>query len=136
VVKLAAGSDTRQILGFTGLEVPGKLAIGSTGNASVIEQLRHRVVELAASSGTQRTLPFNLSPDLVNPGGLAVDSAGNVYVTDTFLGHVVELPSAGGAQRVLPSTGLNRPSGLAVDPADNLYVIDAGNNRVLKLTPQ
>jgi serine/threonine protein kinase, bacterial len=99
----------------------------------VIEQIKHRVVELAAVSGTQCTLPFMLSPDLVNPGGLAVDPAGNVYVTDTFLGHVVELPPAGGAQRVLPFTGLDRPSGLAVDAAGRLYVVDAGHNRVLKL---
>jgi serine/threonine-protein kinase len=47
-MKLAAGSATRAVLPFTGLNQPGAVAVDTAGNLYVTDNGNNRVVKLAA----------------------------------------------------------------------------------------
>ncbi len=127
VVKLAVSSQS--VLPFTGLNAPTGVAADAAGNLYVVDQ-GHRVLKLAAGSGTWSVIPFT---GLTDPYGVAVDGAGNVYVTDHGTNRVVKLAADSGTWSVLPFTGLLDPRGVAVDGAGTVYVADSSNCRVLKL---
>jgi serine/threonine protein kinase, bacterial len=70
---------SQRVLPFTGLNLPGGVAVDPPGNVYVADYGNDRVVKLSAGTLDQNVLPFT---NLVKPAGVAVDSAGNVYVTD------------------------------------------------------
>ena len=120
----------QRVLPFNGLNLPGGVAVDTTGNVYVADYGNDRVVKLSASTLVQDVLPFS---DLVKPTGAAVDSGGNVYVADFGNRRVVKLSAGTLEQDVLPFTGLDSPENVAVDSAGALYVTDRRNNRVVKL---
>ena len=79
VVKLAPASSSQSVLGFTGLNGLGSVAVDTAGNVYVTNASDNRVRKLAAGSNSQSVLGFT---GLHHPAGVAVDSAGTVYVTD------------------------------------------------------
>ena len=90
VLKLAVGSNTQQVLPFTGLTEPHDVAVDDTGTIYVTDFGTERVLKLAAASNPQEVLPFT---DLKEPHGVAVDSAGAIYVAEQAnKSGVVKLP--------------------------------------------
>jgi streptogramin lyase len=128
VVKLAAGTNTRTVLPFTGLFGPDNAAVDAAGDVFIVDD--NRVLKLAAGSATHTVLPFTGLKGIVD---VAVDKAGNVYVTDAGADRVVELAAGSVTQTVVPIAGLYHPVGVGVDTAGNVYVVDGGNKRVVKL---
>jgi sugar lactone lactonase YvrE len=128
VLKLAAGSNTQTVLPFNGLDfsVEGVkfstgtagVAVDAAGTVYVADTGNHRVVKLAAGSGTQTVLPFT---GLRYPFSVAVDTADNVYVADTYNARLVKLAAGSSAQTVLSSSGGDTPDGVAVDTAGTVY---------------
>ena len=82
-------------LPFTGLKLPGGVAVDAAGTVYVADENNNRVLELAAGSSIQSVLPFT---DLNVPGDVAVDTAGNLYVTDAYNNRVLKL-AAGSTRR-------------------------------------
>jgi serine/threonine-protein kinase len=113
-------------LPFTGLEGPQGVAIGSGGNAHVVDARNKRVLELAAGAATQRVLPFT---GLNLPHDVAADAVGNLFVPDWD--RVVELASGADTRTVPLVARVIGLEGVAVDSAGNLYVTHP--NHVLKL---
>ena len=122
---------SQRVLPFTGLNLPGGVAVDPPGNVYVADYGNDRVVKLSAGTLDQDVLPFT---DLVKPAGVAVDSAGNVYVADSGNRRVMKLSADTLDQEVLPFTGLDSPENVAVDSVGSLYVTDRRNNRVVKLS--
>jgi hypothetical protein len=111
---------------FAGLNDPAGIAVDAHGDVFVADTGNNRVVELAAGSSTQVTLPFT---GLSDPQGAAVDSDGDVYAADTYNNRAVELPFTGsgfGAQVTLPFTGLIEPASVGVDAAGDVFVSSSG----------
>ncbi len=73
VLKLAAGSSTREVLPFSGLKTLNgvDVAVDSAGSLYVVDSDNNRVLKLAAGSSAQEVLPFS---GLNSPVGVAVDS--------------------------------------------------------------
>jgi DNA-binding beta-propeller fold protein YncE len=117
------------VLPFAGLNNPLGVAVDTAGSVYVTDKLNHRVLKLAADSGTQTVLPFT---DLVDPAAVAVDKVGNLYVSDCNTSRVWKL-AAGSSTPIVLLTGLLDVFGLAVDSAGNLYGIAAAPSRVWKL---
>lgn len=122
---------SQRVLPFTGLNLPGSVAVDPPGNVYVADYGNDRVVKLSAGTLDQQVLPFT---GLVKPTGAAVDSEGNVYVADSGNRRVVKLSAGTLDQEVLPFTGLDSPENVAVDSVGALYVTDRRNNRVVKLS--
>jgi serine/threonine protein kinase, bacterial len=134
VVKLAPGSSTQAVVGFTGLNGLGSVAVDAAGNVYVTNATDNRVRKLAAGANSQSVLGFS---GLDHPDGVAVDGARNVYVADTRNNRVLELPAGSSAQTVVQFSGLNEPRTVAVDGAGNVYAntfdVDFDSHYVLKL---
>ena len=99
------GTAARQALlnGPTGITLDqGNLYIADTGN--------HRVLEIPATSGTQRGQSMTLN-DIYRVAGTG--TAG-----------------VGADSQAATSSALNAPMGLAVDGSHDLYIADYGNNRI------
>jgi streptogramin lyase len=128
VVKLAAGTNTRTVLPFTGLFGPDNAAVDAAGDVFIVDD--NRVLKLAAGSNAQVVLPFTGLKGIVD---VAVEKTGNVYVTDAGTDRVVELAAGSTTQTVVPIAGLYHPIGVGVDTSGNVYVVDGGNMRVVKL---
>jgi serine/threonine-protein kinase len=72
VLKLAAGSNSPDVLPFTGLSQPTGVAVDARGNVYVADNMSAKVLKLAAGSISPDVLPFPHG----DPSGVAVDSAG------------------------------------------------------------
>jgi len=129
VVKLQPGSNTPEMLPFTGLYEPQGVAVDRAG-AVYVTDFNNRVVKLDPDSHVQSELPFT---GLNYPEGLVVDNDGSVYVADRGNNRVVKLPAGTDVQVVLPFAGLHNPDDVAVDSSGNVYVADTDNDRVVRL---
>jgi NHL repeat len=89
VVKLAAGTNTRTVLQFTGLFGPDNATVDAAGDVFIVDD--NRVLKLAAGSTTQTVVPI---AGLYHPIGVGVDTSGNVYVVDGGNKRVVKLAAA------------------------------------------
>jgi uncharacterized protein (TIGR03437 family) len=140
---------------------PFDLALDSTGDLFVVDQLNNRVRKIAPN-GTITTVVGTGAPGYAGdggpatqarlnlPSGIALDSAGNMYIADEG-NEVVRRVNPGGLITTIagngtytPSTGDGGPAtaaqldpfSVAVDAAGNLYVTDSFNSHVRVLTPQ
>jgi|GEM_PF-730356 len=86
------------------------------------------------------------SATFIGPRGIAIDASGTLYITDEFKirkidpsGVVTTLAGADVRGRS-DGTGTNAKfyalRGLTLDASGNLYVCDAGNNNIVKVTPE
>jgi uncharacterized protein (TIGR03437 family) len=166
VITTVAGNTT---CGYTGdggaatktsLNYPSGIAVDSSGNLYIADELNNRVRKVDAN-GVITTVAGNgnatYSGDgvqanttaVVSPIGVAFDSAGNLYISESSRirkvdtgGNITTL--AGATSRTStngfsgdggPSTAalLNGPIGMVVDTAGNLYFADANNERIRKI---
>ena len=93
---------------------PNQIAVDASGDVYVADANNNRVLELAASSGTQWGQSMSAG-DLYDVIGSATTSSGN---------------ADGGTGT---SALLNTPQGVAVDQAGDVFVTDVGSNRVREL---
>jgi uncharacterized protein (TIGR03437 family) len=142
------------------LNYPFGLALDSSGNLYIADQLNHKIRKLAtdgtistvAGTGTAGFSGENgkaTSANLYLPCGVAVDQAGNLFIaatgnnairkvaTDGTITTVAGTGSTGsfGDDGLAISAFLNTPVSVAVDNAGYLYIADTGNNRVRKVSP-
>ena len=144
--------------GAASFATPGNVAVDSSGNVYVADQLNHTIRKITPQGvvttfagtatvagsidGTGTGARFN------NPYGIAVDAAGNVYVADTYNCTIRKITSAGvsstlagtagiigGKDGTGPAAQFNFPTGVAVDGSGNVYVSDILNYTIRKVTP-
>jgi tripartite motif-containing protein 71 len=88
---------------------------------------------------------------LLDPNGVAVAPSGEVYITDTGHGRIDRFAPDGSSQGTLgdtstgagdpigsggtPAAALVRPVAVAVGPSGDVYIADAGDDRIVKLSP-
>lgn len=134
-------NDPVSVLPFTDLKGPNGVAVSSTGEVYVADELGGQVRKLAPGSTTQVAIPFDI-PSADNPNGvgldpvgIAVGATGDVYVVDGHNDRVLKLVAGSTTPSVLPLTDLADPNGVAVDGAGNVYVAESHvrTPRVLKL---
>src|SRR5260370_312468 len=140
------------------LNLPGGIAVDSSGNLYIADGGNHRVRKL--SNGIMTTVAGNgtagyagdngaaTSAQLNDPVGVAVDSAGNLYIADagnnvirkvsngtitTLAGNNKAGAGYSGDGGTATSAQFNDPVGVAVDSAGNLYIADANNNAIRKV---
>ena len=166
VITTVAGSGVQGFSGDNGpattaeLDSPTGLALDSAGNLYIGDSHNHRVREVAAATGTIKTIAgtgaagfsgdrgLATAAQLDLPTALAIDSAGNVYVADTDNHRVRRIDAGTGMISTVVGNGveafagdngpataasIDSPNGLALDSAGNLYVADTHNGRVRKV---
>ena len=165
LISTIAGNDS---VGFSGdggagtsaqLNLPGGLAVDSSGNLYIADGGNHRVRKLSngiittvAGNGTAGYTGDNgaaTSAELNDPVGVAVDSSGNLYIADagnqvirkvssgtitTFAGNNKAGAGYSGDGGAATSAQLNDPVGVALDSAGNVYIADANNNAIRKVS--
>jgi sugar lactone lactonase YvrE len=144
------------------LYYPIGIAVDSTGNLFIAENLGHRIRKVSASgiiatvagtgnSGYSGDGGLATSARLYLPAGVALDSTGNLYIADNGNSRIRKV-SASGIITTVAGTGtsgysgdsgpatsaqLYGPFGLTVDSSGSLYIADSGNNRIRKVvTPK
>ena len=133
LVALAPASMHAQAADYTGILttvdkgfVPQGVAVDSSGNVYITDNIGHVWKETPSSSGgyTPSTLPTN---GLNNPYGIAVDSSGNLYIADSGNNRVVKETLSGSTYtQTTIASGLNSPKGVAVDKNGNVYIASMG----------
>ncbi len=121
--------------GSTAFGQPNGVAVNSSGDVYVLDQLNNAVYEFS-SAGTMITswnswTPTS-SPGVFNsPEGIAVDATGNVYVADTGNSFVEKFTSSGTLSNEWQSwSGGNitnsfaQPSAVSFDGSGNIYIAD------------
>ena len=114
---------------------PRGVAVDSSGNVYVTDQLNHRIQKFD-SNGTFIT---KWGSNFSFPRGVAVDSSGNVYVVDSENHRIQKFDSSGNFLLKWGSRGSGDgqfnfpfPVGVAVDSSGNVYVTDQINDRIQK----
>ncbi len=155
------GGYTADAVAATTSEInqPFGIALDSSGNLYIGDQLNHRVRKVTA--GTISTVAGDgttgyagdgaaaTSAELGRVSGVAVDSSGNLYISDpdnyvirkvagtnitTYAGNNSLGQGGTGDHGLAINAQLDTPTGLAVDAAGNLYIADTGNNRIRIVT--
>ena len=139
------------------LNLPAGIAIDSTGDIYITDQINQRLRILSKKTGNITTVAGNgfatfhgdniqSSLSILNrPAGIAIDASRNIYFTD-ILNHRVRMINiitgiittvAGdgnnrftGDDILATTTALNRPNGLCLDTAGNLFIADTNNHRI------
>jgi uncharacterized protein (TIGR03437 family) len=153
----AAGFLDGAALAGAQFNLPGGLAVDSSGKIYVADSANHRIRLI--SGGSVTTVAGNgngtyagdtgaaTSASLYSPAAVAVDKSGNLYIADTG-NHVIRKVSGGNISTIAgyPSTAgyqgdgglavgalLYSPSGVALDSSGNVYLSDSGNNLIRKI---
>jgi RHS repeat-associated protein len=140
---------------------PTGVALDSSGNIYIADQVDSRVRKVTVSTGIITTVAgsanYGYSGDggpatsakLFWPTGITLDSSGNIYIADQIEGAVRKVNSSTGIITTVAGNGtqgysgdggpatsaeLSYPVSVAVDAYDNIYVGDQGNNRIRKVT--
>jgi len=165
IISTIAGNGTAGFSGDGGagtaaqLNLPGGIAVDSSGNLYIADGGNHRIRKL--SNGIITTVAGNgtagytgdsaaaTSAELNDPVGVAVDSSGNLYIADagnnvirkvangtitTFAGNNKAGPGYFGDGASATNAQLNDPVGVAVDSAGNVYIADANNNAIREVS--
>jgi uncharacterized repeat protein (TIGR02543 family) len=166
IINTVAGTGTA---GYSGdglaatsaqLNYPKGVAVDSSGNLYIADQLNHRIRKVA-TDGTISTVAGTgtagysgdsgvaTSAQLNTPLGVAVDSSGNLYIADNSNNRIRKVAAIDGKISTVAGTGaygysgdggaatsaqLKSPNGVAVDSNFNLYIADYQNNRIRKVT--
>jgi sugar lactone lactonase YvrE len=119
-----SGAQTTVASGFN---LPGGVAVDSSGNLYVADVSNNEVKEVLAVNGSIPTSPtiVVLGSGFRGPNGVAVDGSGNVYVADTNNGAVKEILAVNGSIPASPTIRTLASSelaySLALDPSGDLY---------------
>jgi len=131
---------------------PYGVAVDSSGNVIVAENMGYRVLKLNSSgvpqwaigqAGVYGSDNTHFGDWWDGPVAVAVDSSDNAYVADAGNHRIQKCTSAGSCTTFAGVSGesgsdnthFDRPFGVAVDTAGNVYVGDRENHRVQKCTP-
>jgi sugar lactone lactonase YvrE len=160
-----AGLGTQNFSGDGGqanaaeLNLPGAIAVDSTGNVFICDTWNHRIRKVD-SSGVITTVVGTGFPGVLGDGGqaaaaqlnepedVAVDSHGNIYIADTANSKIRKVDTSGVISTIAgnsnfgyggdngpgPSATLNEPTGVTVASSGNVYVADFLNNRIRKIS--
>ncbi|MFK4066317.1 RICIN domain-containing protein [Streptomyces sp. NPDC029674] len=144
--------------GSAELQVPGGIAVDSTGALYIADTENHRVrkvtpdgiITTVAGTGNMSAVGDNgpaVSAQLKSPSAVAVDSTGVLYIADTE-NHRVRKVTPDGIITTVAGTGnmsavgdngpaasalLNSPRAVAVDSAGVLYIAEHDGHRVRKV---
>lgn len=139
--------------------LPSGIALDSSGNLIVADQVNQRVRQVSSGGGSVTTIAGNGTPgfsgdgksataaNMNNPFSVAVDSSGGVYIADSS-NSVVRKVSGGNITTYAGTLGagfsgdggravdaqLNGAFAVALDSTGNLYISDIGNHRIRKVT--
>lgn len=119
--------DGMQSIFASGLNSPGDLAVDSTGNLFVVDQVCGELFcDTVIYKMSGPTLPPSgsayFATGLSYPSYLAVDKAGNLFVADYNRGVIYQYKPTG--SHAIFASGLYHPVGMAFDSAGILYVAD------------
>lgn len=114
---------------------PEGVAIDSTGNVFVTDELNSRVQEFNAKGEFIRQFSGEAGHELYHPKGIAIDSKGNIWVVSNDNYHIMKFNSEGKYLSQFGELGegagqFRDPSGIAIDSKDNLWVVDFFYERV------
>ena len=176
-VALAAAGDITTVAGtgvegFNGdgivatsgqLRFPSRVAVDSSGNLFIADQINHRIRRVDASSGIITTVAGNgnrgdggdggpaTSAKLFGPTGVAVDASGNLFIADRINSRIRLVDGVTGIITTVAGSGtigdcgsdgdggpataaeLCHPSGVVVDASGILFIADTGTHRVRKV---
>jgi Ca2+-binding RTX toxin-like protein/streptogramin lyase len=115
---------------------PHGIAADPEGNVWVLERESNRVQKFS-SSGTYLS---QFHGDFTFPHGITIDPKGNLWITDAYrysLASVFEYNSKGEARTRFGYNGgwFSEPHGIDIDSQGSLWIADAGDDRVMKWTP-
>jgi sugar lactone lactonase YvrE len=119
-----------------GLSASGGVAVDSSGNIFLADNINNSVTEILAAGGYKKSIP--LGSGFKNPSSVAVDATGNVFVADSGNNAVKEILAVSGSIPSSPTintlgSGFKSPTGVAVDGSGDVFVADTGNNAVKEI---
>ena len=143
------------------INYPAGVAVDSSGNIYIADDLNQRIRKVTASTGVITTVAGNgtagysgdgsaaTSAEINSPAGVAVDSSGNIYIADTSNNRIRKVTISTGKISTVAGNGtagfygdggaatsamLSSPYGVAVDANGNIYIADYSNQRIRKVT--
>jgi len=166
IITTFAGNGTAGFSGDGGpatsasLNRPQGIAIDTSGNLFLADELNNRIRRVDASTGIITTFAGNgtagfsgdggpaTSAALSSPTGVALDSSGNLYIAD-FANHRIRRVVAGsgiiitvagngtagfgGDGGAATAASLNFPFGVTVDSTNDLFIADEVNQRIRRV---
>jgi uncharacterized protein (TIGR03437 family) len=156
------GGDGNLAISAT-LNGPASVAIDSSGNMYIADQVNNVIRAVSASTGKISTVAGTnvvgyggdggpaISAQIQSPDTIILDSKGNFYFSDvtnsairwvnasthviqTYAGAIASGTGFSGDGAAATASALNRPSGIAFDSAGNMYLSDTGNERIREVT--
>ena len=167
IITTIAGNGTAGFSGDGGPATDAKLywpfgiALDSSGNIYIADQVNFRIRKLTISTGIISTIAGSgtygytgdggvaTSADLKQPTGIALDKFGNVYFAEEDNHVIRKITVSTGIITTIAGNGtsgftgdggaatnslLSSPYGVATDDAGNIYIADAGNAGIRKIT--
>lgn len=167
IIQTIAGTGTAGFAGDGGLATaaqlrsPAGVAVDSSGNVLIADQINSRVRKIDATTGIISTIAgtaagAGFSGDggpstaaRVNlPLGVAIDASDNIYIADTFNRRIRKIDAISGTIQTIAGNGTQGSSGnggpataaqlvvplsVAVDRSGNVYIADSEDQRVRKV---
>jgi len=166
IISTVAGNGTAGYSGDGGaatsaeINLPGGIAVDSSGNIYIADNGNNRIRKVTASAGDISTIAGNGTSGYTGDGGaatsakiamrgMAADSSGNVYIADNTHNVIREVSASTGQISTVAGNGtagysgdgglatsaeLNGPRDAGTDSAGNIYIPEFGNNRVREVT--
>jgi hypothetical protein len=133
-------SPTIQTLS-TAIGGPTGIAVDSSGNLYVSDQIRNAAFEIMAVNGSIPASPaiLTLATGLLLPSNITLDAAGDVFVSDYGDSDVKEILAVNGSIPASSPTilslgsGLVTPQGVFVDQSGNVFVADSGLTQAVEI---